>query len=138
VHAVAAGGAHPFAERARRSREAVPVTTWISRISTKLANASTEPSALAPATDSDWPDISDVVARSGVPILLFIGREEPRYSLVASFAEQSGARLIVLPSQKSTVDGDLELLTRVLGFFEDPAAAAAEDLPPCLWSGSWG
>ena len=100
------------------------------------------PAALKASMASDWPDIANAVVRSGVPILLFVGKEDPRYSLVLSFAEQSGAKVIVLPKHDyattAAAAGSSELLPRILDFFEAPEGSApAERLPPCLWSGSW-
>lgn len=144
VHALAAGGAHPFAERARLSGDAVPdgLEPWVRMIKKKAAKACQpapgNPVALADAVMSDWPDIADAVARSRLPILLFVEKDNPRYPLVLSFAEQAGAKLIVLPKQKVTHDADLDLLTRVLDFFGAPARDdMAQRLPACLWSGSW-
>ena len=100
------------------------------------------PAALAAAVESDWPHIADAVTRSGVPVLLFVGREDPRYPLVLGFAEQSGAKVIVLPNHDyattAAAAGNSELLSRILEFFEVPVGSApAEHLPPCMWSGSW-
>jgi pimeloyl-ACP methyl ester carboxylesterase len=139
VHAAAAGGAHPFAERAKLSTAAVD--SWRSGISAKLANghpAGNAPGVLEAAGESDWPDISDAVARSGVPILLFVGTDEPRCSLIMSFAEQAGAKLLLRPERKVTPNGEPALLTHILDFFDDPATTALPRLPPCLWSGIWG
>jgi pimeloyl-ACP methyl ester carboxylesterase len=138
VHAVAAGGAHPYAERVNDASK-VSAVSWTDRIHGKLAGghpAFTHSAALGPNVVCDWPDISHFVTRSGVPILLFVGTDEPRYALVTSFAEQSSAKLIVVSNSKPTLE--TEILTRVLDFFDDPAAAGAERLPPLLWSGSWG
>jgi hypothetical protein len=91
--------------------------------------------------EGDWPDMAEAVARSRVPVLLFVGKNEPRYSLIASFAEQSEARLIVLPPRRP--DGaagsrTAQLLPRILEFFDAPGAEAVWDSPaPGLWSGSW-
>lgn len=144
VHAVAAGGAHPFAERAKRSRGA-SVTTWMSRVNAKIANghpALNASAALGAAVESDWPDISDAVARSGVPILFFVGKDNPRYPLVLSFAEQSGAKVIIVPEQDDAAAAaaqHAELLPRILTHFEAPNESTAAERPPaCLWSGSWG
>ena len=89
---------------------------------------------------SDWPDIANAVARSGVPILLFVGKEDPRYSLVLSFAEQSSAKVVVLPKHDyatTAAAAGAELLPRILDFYEAPNECAQAELPPCLWSGSW-
>ena len=85
---------------------------------------------------------AEAVARSGVPVLLFVGREDPRYPLVLSFAEQSGAKVIVLAeydcATTAPAAGSAEILSRILAFFEAPRGSApAEQLPPCMWSGSW-
>ena len=141
VHAVAAGGSHPFAERMRHHRG---VETSVAQIE-EVANAAEcchGTSALAIAEDGDWRDVADAVAGSGVPILLFVGKEDPRYPLALSFAEQSGARIIVLPKQDhataAVAAGRAELLRRILKFFDAPEESATADrLPPCLWSGSW-
>jgi hypothetical protein len=97
-----------------------------------------DPAILADAMVSDWPDIADAVKRSGAPILLFVGKDDPRYPLVLSFAEQSGAQVIVSPKHDWTAAGTAEFLPRILDFFEAPQeSAGANGVPPCLWSGSW-
>jgi len=103
---VAAGAAHPFAERAQRCRDALAkgLEPWGKLIETDAGMTiagrrrltSNDPATLSVAGSCDWSDIAEAVARSGVPVLLFVGREDPRYPLVLSFAEQSGAKVIVL------------------------------------------
>jgi pimeloyl-ACP methyl ester carboxylesterase len=143
VHAVAAGAAHPFAERTQRwSEEATGLEPWVSLIKKKGAKVShptpSDPAILAGAMVSDWPDIADAVKRSGAPILLFVGKDDPRYPLVLSFAEQSSAQVIVSPKHDGTAAGTAEFLPRILDFFEAPQeSAGANGVPPCLWSGSW-
>jgi hypothetical protein len=67
---------------------------------------------------------AEAVARSGVPVLLFVGRKDPRYPLVLSFAEQSGAKVIVLAeydcATTAPAAGSAEILSRILAFFEAP------------------
>jgi pimeloyl-ACP methyl ester carboxylesterase len=143
VHAVAAGGAHPFAERARLSSKALAKgrESWLRLLEAKNATICQNPAALAEAVGSDWPDIADAVARSRVPILFFVGKDDPRYPLVLSFAEQSGAKVIVVPEHDDAAAAapGAELLPRILTYFEAPhESTAAERLPACLWSGSWG
>jgi pimeloyl-ACP methyl ester carboxylesterase len=143
VHAVAAGAAHPFAERAQRWSEADGLEPWVRMIQKKGAKvsqpAAKDPAVLTDAVVSDWPDIANAVKRSGTPILLFAGKDDPRYPLVLSFAEQSGAKLIMSPRHDGgTATGTAELLPRILDFFEAPQdGARADNVPPCLWSGSW-
>ena len=148
VHAVAAGGSHPFAERAQLHRDtllkvfkpSVAQVGGTADVTVAGRLSSHQPAALAIAEEGDWPDIADAVAGCGVPVLLFVGKEDPRYPLVLSFAEQSGAKVIVLPKQEyaTTVaaTGHAKLLFRILEFLEAPEAPG-EALPPCLWSGSW-
>jgi pimeloyl-ACP methyl ester carboxylesterase len=148
VHAVAAGRAHPFAERHHGAGQSL-VETWVKLVQAKADAAvvkrhrltSNGPAALKASMASDWPDIANAVVRSRVPIQLFVGKEDPRYSLVLSFAEQSGAKVIVLPNHDYATTAAAEaaeLLPRILAFFESPeGSTSAERLPPCLWSGSW-
>jgi pimeloyl-ACP methyl ester carboxylesterase len=139
VHAVAAGGAHPFASGPKS------VGGWMKLIEAKARKlhcpALDDAAKVTAAVSSDWPDIADAVVRSGVPVLLFVGMEDPQYSLVASFAEQSGARMILLPRHTYATTAEAaapDLMPRILEFFEAPeGSVAAERLPPCLWSGSW-
>ena len=146
VHAVAAGGAHPFAERRHSTDQTLE--TWVKLVQAKADAAvakrhrltSNGPAALKASMASDWPDIANAVVRSRVPIQLFVGKEDPRYALVLSFAEQSGARAIVLPTHTyatAAAAGNAELLPRILDFFDAPNECAQTKLPPCLWSGSW-
>lgn len=146
VHAVGAGGAHPFAERVRLSGDAWPngLEPWLRMIKKKAAKArqpaSGNPVALADAVMSDWPDIADAVARSGVPILLFVEKEDPCYPLILSFAERSGARVVTVAEDGSATTGlaPERELSSILEFFQTPEGRGpAEPLPLCLWSGSW-
>ena len=146
VHAVAAGGAHPFAEWAGINN-AVPqsLEPWARLIQRRIARhdrpASESCLALAAAAASDWPDIADAVARSSVPLLLFVGAEDARCSLVLSFAERAGADVVTLANHgyagtALAIRQDL-LLPRLLTFLESPEPGDPARLPPCLWSGSW-
>jgi pimeloyl-ACP methyl ester carboxylesterase len=146
VHAVAAGGAHPFAERRHRADQSLE--TWVKLVQTKADAAvvnrhrltSNASAALKASIAGDWPDIANAVVRSRVPIQLFVGKEDPRYPLVIGFAEQSGARAIVLPKHTyatAAAAGRAELLPRILDFFDAPNEPTQAELPPCLWSGSW-
>jgi pimeloyl-ACP methyl ester carboxylesterase len=149
VHAVAAGGAHPYAERTHLSSDgSVRGLEPCGRPTTEDAHTAPEHQltshVLAPlstALASDWPDISDAVARSGVPILLFVGEKDPHFSLCLSFAEQSGAQAIALENHDYTTTataGTAEFLPQVLRFFESPSEfTTSERLPPSRWSGSW-
>ena len=144
VHAVAAGSAHPFAEPAQ-SFAAARAASWMRLVKGKVASGRAawhDPATLAAAMESDWPDMAEAVARSRVPVLLFVGKDEPRYSLVASFAEQSDARLIVLPhhgEEGAAGNRAAQLLPRILDFFNAPGEQAVWDSPgQGLWSGSWG
>jgi pimeloyl-ACP methyl ester carboxylesterase len=151
VHAVAAGGAHPFAQADRIDRDLAK-----SRVGTRVRRFGDEanppipvdrpvPDNLDPVTDAmgrSWPDIADAVARSGVPVLLFVGKEDPRCSVVLSFAEQAGARVIVLPKHDhattAAATGSTELLSLILQFFHAPTSGSGQEpLPPYLWSGTW-
>jgi pimeloyl-ACP methyl ester carboxylesterase len=112
VHAVAAGGAHPFAQRTEVG----------------LGDA------------LDWPDISEAVTRSGVPVLLFVGEKDPHCPLCLSYGERSGATVIILKQRDyaSTATAPSEFLPQVLRFFEAPTNYSwSEHLPPSRWSGSW-
>jgi pimeloyl-ACP methyl ester carboxylesterase len=144
VHAVAAGGAHPFAEWAGLGN-AVPghLEAWARLIQRQIARhgspASDDRITLSAAVTSDWPDIADAVAQSGVPLLLFVGKEDPRCSLVLSFAERASAHIITLTEHDyaTTVIATDLLLPRVLDFFEEPERGDPARLPPCLGLGSW-
>ena len=144
VHAVAAGSAHPFAEPLHASG-AARAATWMRLLKAKVPDGRatlSDPAPLAVAMESDWPDMSEAVARSRVPVLLFAGKDEPRYSLIASFAEQSEARLIVVPQHATDAAPAVrtaQLLPRILDFLDAPGKEAVWDSPaPGLWSGSWG
>jgi pimeloyl-ACP methyl ester carboxylesterase len=136
VHAVAAGGAHPFAERRHSAEQRLE--TWVKLVQAKADAAvvkrhrltSNGPAALKASMASDWPDIANAVVRSRVPIQLFVGKEDPRYALVVSFAEQSGARAIVLPKHTyatAAAAGNAEL-PRILDFFDAPTVAPPPQL----------
>jgi pimeloyl-ACP methyl ester carboxylesterase len=151
VHAVAAGGAHPFAERTEPCREALAkgLEPWVKLVEAKAGAISAgrrsrlranEPEALRAAIAFDRPDMSDAVARSGVPILLFLGMNDPRYPLALSFAEQSGARVIGMPEHdfQSAAVAIPHILPGLLGFFDQPDRALPSEHPPMgLWSGCW-
>ena len=151
VHAVAAGGAHPFAERTEPCREALAkgLEPWVRLVEAKAGGLSfgrrsrlraNEPSALRAAIAFDRTDMSDAVARSGVPILLFLGKKDPRYPLALSFAERSGARVIGMPEHdfQSAAAALPQILPAILAFFHQPDQAIASEHPPIgLWSGCW-
>jgi pimeloyl-ACP methyl ester carboxylesterase len=147
VDAAAAGGAHPFAERIQLGpcKSAKGLEDWgglSDNKSTRKAPArtSTDDTPLPAATISDWPDISDAVARSGVPVLLIVGDKDPHYPLCLSFTEQSGAQTIVLENhdyETTAAAGSTEFLPQVLRFFESPTDnTTMERLLPNRPSGS--
>lgn len=144
VHAVAAGGAHPFAQADRIDRDLAKsrVGTRVRRFGDETHPPIPEDRPVSDNLDASWPDIADAVARSGIPVLLFVGKEDPRCSVALSFAEQAGARVIVLPKHDhattAAATGNAELLSLILGFFDDPTSGRGQvPLPPCLWSGTW-
>jgi pimeloyl-ACP methyl ester carboxylesterase len=134
VRAVAAGGTHPFAERMQLWRDALAkgLETWVDLVEAKAVGLSAttrrrllanDPAALTAAVAYDRPDIADALARSGVPVLLFLGEDDPRYPLALSFAEQTGAILIGLVERGSIAPTAVhtEILPQILHFFEKPA-----------------
>ena len=151
VHAVAAGGAHPFAERTELCREALAkgLEPWVKLVEARVGSVSSsrrsrlranEPAALRAAVAADRPDMSDAVARSGVPILLFLGKNDPRYPLALSFAERSAARVLGLAEHdfQSAAGAMVQILPRILAFFDEPEQAVPNEHPPLgLWSGFW-
>jgi pimeloyl-ACP methyl ester carboxylesterase len=152
VHAVAAGGCHPFAECPRFGEAPSPsLKPWLNRLGGPGEAAaivatnhmgSDEPTARAARAPCDQPDIADALARSRVPVLLFAGRKDPRYPLILSFAEQSGAQVMMLAEHDhesaAAAAAQGQLLGRLLQFLAAPESGAnAEAVPPCLWSGSW-
>jgi len=99
-----------------------------------------EPAALRAAVAADRPDMSDAVARSGVPILLFLGKNDPRYPLALSFAERSAARVMGLAEHdfQSAAGAVVQILPRILAFFDEPEQTVPNEHPPLgLWSGFW-
>jgi pimeloyl-ACP methyl ester carboxylesterase len=127
VHAVAAGSAHPFAERSRLGPG-------------EAAEIRGTPTTEAAPMMGDWPDISEAVVRSGVPVLLFVGEKDPHCPLSLSYGEQSGATVIVLTGRDyvTTAAAPSEFLPKVLEFFESPIDHTwSEHLPRSRWSGSW-
>jgi pimeloyl-ACP methyl ester carboxylesterase len=151
VCAVAAGAAHPFAERTQLHREALAngLEAWVDLVErsaggltaqTRRRLMANDPAAIAAVVECDRPDMADALATSRVPILLFLGKQDPRYPLAVSFAEQAGARFIGLAGRGSatSVGTCREILPRILDFLEEPQDyGAAEPVPPALWSGSW-
>ena len=144
VHAVAAGGAHPFAQADRIDRDLAKsrVGTRVRRFGDETYPPIPEDRPVSDNLDASWPDIADAVARSGIPVLLFVGKEDPRCSVALSFAEQAGARVIVLPKHDhattAAATGNAELLSPILQVFHAPASGGGQEpLPPYLWSGTW-
>jgi pimeloyl-ACP methyl ester carboxylesterase len=134
VRAVAAGGTHPFAESMQLWRDALTkgLETWVDIVEAKAGGLSAttrqrllanDPAALTDAAAYDRPDIADALARSGVPVLLFLGEDDPRTPLALSFAEQTGAVVIGLARHGSLAPTAVrrEILPRILHFFEEPA-----------------
>jgi len=141
VRAVAAGGAHPFAECMQSWRDALAkgLEAWVDIVEAKtgglpattrrrlLAN---DPAAMVAMAQYDRPDIADALARSGVPVLLFLGEDDPRYPLALSFAEQTGATVIGAAGHgciAAASAAHTDFLPRILGFFEEPRKECAGD-----------
>ena len=134
VRTVAAGGAHPFAERTQFCRDTLVegLESWVKIVEATAGGLSAgtrrrllanDPAAMAAAMACDRPDIADALVRSGVPVLLFLGKDDPRYPLALSFAEQSGATVIGVAGHGHTVAAAAaraEVLLRILEFFEEP------------------
>jgi pimeloyl-ACP methyl ester carboxylesterase len=147
VHAVAAGGCHPFAECLPFAEAPSPSRTPVlgAEAAATLASGqlgSDGATGRAANVRCDQPDTADALAQSKVPVLLFVGKKDPRYPLVLSFAEQSGAQIEVLAGHDhesaAAAAGQGPLLGRLLQFLAAPKSGAnAQALPPCLWSGSW-
>jgi pimeloyl-ACP methyl ester carboxylesterase len=151
VHAVAAGGAHPFAEPKDQCRRllAKGLEHWIKVTEAKSGGFSAQrrqrltandPAALLAAVQRDQPDMADAVARAGVPVLLFLGKDDPRYPLGLSFVEQAAAKVIGVGGcdHHRAPMARQELLPRLLDFFASPDEwGPAECVPVGLWSGSW-
>jgi pimeloyl-ACP methyl ester carboxylesterase len=150
IHAAAAGGAHPFAERLDLVRDALErgLEHWAKLMEAKAGGFSPSRSnrlrandltALRAAVAYDHSDFADGLAGCGVPLLLFLGDRDPRYPLALSFAEESGARVIGLPGEdhSSAARAGLELLPRILAFLERPETCPAARPSIGLWSGCW-
>jgi pimeloyl-ACP methyl ester carboxylesterase len=139
VRAVAAGGAHPFAERMQLWRDALAkeLETWVDIVEAKAGGLSAatrrrllanDPAAMVAIAEYDRPDIADALARSGVPILLFLDKDDPRYPLALSFAEQTGATVVGLAGHgciAAATAAHTEILPRILDFFEEPGKECA-------------
>lgn len=142
VHAIAAGSTHPYAERMQRYRDCVAqgLESWVKMVEAACGGISedmrrrifaNDPSAIAAAVTFDRPDIADALTRSEVPILLFLGEDDPRYPLALSFAEQSGATVIGLAGygcMTAATAARSIVLPRILEFFEDPQRNARSEL----------
>jgi pimeloyl-ACP methyl ester carboxylesterase len=142
VHAVAVGSTHPYAERTQRYRDylAEGLEGWAKMLEVTYGGLSedtrkrvmgNDPRAIAAAVALDRPDISDALTRSEVPILLFLGKDDPRYPLALSFAEQSGATVIGLAGygcMTAVTAARSVVLPRILEFFEDPQRNAGIEL----------
>jgi pimeloyl-ACP methyl ester carboxylesterase len=132
VRAVAAGSTHPFAERMQLWRDTLAkgLEAWVDLVEVQAGGLSAttrrrllanDPAALTAAAECDRPDIADALARSGVPVLLFLSKHDPRYPLALSFAEQS-ATVIGLVGQgcSAGMAECTEFLRRILDFFGNP------------------
>jgi pimeloyl-ACP methyl ester carboxylesterase len=151
LHAACVGGAHPFSEPAQPCGEALSkgLDSWIKLVEAKAGGISpdrrqrlkaNDPAALLHAVRCEQPDMAEALAASGVPLLLFVGKDDPRYPLALSFADEAGAKLIGLAGHDhaSALAAGLELLPQILEFFERPEQWTPGDgLPLGLWSGSW-
>ncbi|MCI0429812.1 MAG: alpha/beta hydrolase [Rhodospirillales bacterium] len=139
VRAVAAGGAHPYAERMQLFRDVLSkgLEAWVKVMEAAAGGLSAatrdrllanDAAALAAAVENDRPDMADALARSSVPVLLFLGGDDPRYLLALSFAEQSGATVIALAGHgyaTAPVAARKEILPRILDFFEQSTPSPA-------------
>ena len=134
VHAVAAGGTHPYAEQTQCYRDwlAEGLESWAKVVEgaygglsdhTRKRIMANDPRAIAAAVALDRPDISDALTRSKVPILLFLGKNDPRFPLALSFAEQSGATVIGVAGygcMTAATAARSIVLPRILKFFKNP------------------
>ncbi len=152
THAVAAGGTHPFAESRRPFRDALAqgLEAWVDLVETRSGGQSAlrrarlrsnDRAALAAAAEHDPADMSEAVANSGVPLLMFLGKEDPRYPLALSFGEESGAKVIGLPGHdhsSAVAATRSDLLATILEFLDQPERCVPAERPCVgLWSGSW-
>ncbi len=152
ARAVAAGDVHPFAERTQLCRDVLAkgLEAWVKTMEAKAGGGlsaatrsrllANDAAAMAAAVECDRPDMADALIRSGVPVLLFLGTDDPRYPLALSFAEESGATVIGLAGHgyaTAAAAARAEVLPQVLDFFETPRWG----VPPArgvlgVWSGS--
>jgi pimeloyl-ACP methyl ester carboxylesterase len=143
VRAVAAGGAHPFAERMQLWRDALAdglVESWVNIVAARTGGLSAttrrrllanDPAIMAAMAEYDRPDIADALARSGIPVLLFLGKDDPRYPLALSFAEQTGATIIDVAGHgciAAATPAHTGILPRILDFFEKPRTRSTRGL----------
>ena len=143
VRAVAAGGAHPFAERMQLWRDALAdghLESWVDIVAAKTGGLSAttrrrllanDPAVMVAMAECDRPDIADALARSGIPVLLFLGKDDPRYPLALSFAEQTGATVIDVAGHgciAAATAAHTGILPRILDFFEKPRTRSTRGL----------
>ena len=137
VRAVAAGSTQPFAEPMRLCRDALAkgLEAWVDVVEAQAGGLSAatrrrlltnDLAAITAAAECDRPDIADALARSGVPVLLFLNKDDPRYPLALSFAEQTGATVVGLAGHGCSAGGAecTAFLPQILDFFEHPRLPA--------------
>ena len=109
VCAVAAGAAHPSrSARAPPRGAANGLEAWVDLWSVHRGLICADAPVMGHRSrrdcrwlNGDRPDMADALATSRVLILLFLGKQDPRYPLAVSFAEQAGARFIGLAGRGS-------------------------------------
>jgi pimeloyl-ACP methyl ester carboxylesterase len=97
VRAVIAGGAHPYAEDMSAFRNAIAggLDHWIDLLESRTGSLSPDARAMVLANDpralhrivaNDREDLSTDLARSGIPVLLYSGSNDPRSAAARQFA----------------------------------------------------
>jgi pimeloyl-ACP methyl ester carboxylesterase len=131
VRSAAIGGVVPYAQDLQPLRDVVAKGPdgWVGFLASRANELpedmrqrvrANDQLALAASVAEDRPDISEQVAASPVPLLFFVGDQDPRYARCKEFAERTGSRFVSVRGAhhiQTLLERDT-VVREVLSFFE--------------------
>lgn len=130
VRSAILGGIHPFAESLDPCRLRVKseiavresLVRWHGGKRLLEVDWNNDVEALAASVIDDRSDISDLIAKSKVPMMLYLGEKDPRLPLARAFVDQSYASLVTLPKldHRGAFAASAAALPHILRFLDQP------------------
>ena len=132
LRAAAIGGTFPYAQDLQPLRDVIAKgPSAVVEFLGSMANALppdmaqrvqlNDHSALAASVSEDRPDISEQIASSAVPLLVFAGDKDPRHARCMEFAKKTGSRFLTVPGAhhiQTLLERDI-VVREVLSFFDE-------------------